>query len=122
MPIKWQYFLAGLLAGIILTGVVFLLIARSDSQVRFTILTGQDSEKELDSNLASPPTNQGKININSATLEELTSLPGIGPSKAAAIIDFRNKYGLFESVDELLYVPGFGESLFSSIKELITVE
>jgi uncharacterized membrane-anchored protein YhcB (DUF1043 family) len=41
MPIKWQYFLAGLLAGIILTGVVFLLFTRSDSQVRFAILTGQ---------------------------------------------------------------------------------
>lgn len=122
MTIKWQYFLGGFFAGILLAGIIFLIITRPNSMARIEVLPTQRSVDDLEFNHTFQPTNQGKININSAALEELTTLPGIGPSKAAAIIDFRNKYGHFESVDELLYVPGFGESTFSSIKELITVE
>lgn len=122
MPTKWQYFAVGMLAGFLLAGIVFILVTQSNSPARFAFLPEQNSGELQDSYPAISPSNQGKININSATLEELTALPGIGPSKAAALIDFRNKYGNFESIDELLYVPGFGESLFSSIKYLITVE
>ncbi len=65
---------------------------------------------------------QGKININQATLAELDSLPGIGAEKAQAIIDFRTNNGNFASIEDLLSVPGFGPSIFESIKELIDVK
>jgi comEA protein len=122
MSSKRQCFLAGVLAGFILSGIVFLFINRANSPVSSSIVANQYSVEEQESDPPIPSSNQGKININNASLEELTKLSGIGPSKAAAIIDFRTKYGKFESVDELLYVPGFGEFLFSSIKDLITVE
>jgi competence protein ComEA len=61
------------------------------------------------------------VNINSATQTELENLPGIGPTLAKRIIDYRNQYGFFDSVDSIKDVPGFGEAVFEQIKDLITV-
>ncbi len=62
-----------------------------------------------------------KININTASLEELDSLPGIGPSKAQAIIDYREQNGNFESIEDIMEVKGIGQSTFNKIKDLIIV-
>lgn len=62
-----------------------------------------------------------KISINTATLEELMSLDGIGETKAKAIIEYREENGPFTSIDELLDVSGIGEGLFANIKENITI-
>jgi competence protein ComEA len=61
------------------------------------------------------------VNINFATQTELENLPGIGPTLAKRIIDYRNQYGFFDSIDSLKEVPGFGEAVFEQIKDLITV-
>lgn len=63
----------------------------------------------------------GVININSATLELLDTLPGIGPSTAQSIIDYRMEFGFFESIEDIMNVSGIGESTFNEIKDLITV-
>ncbi|MFU2157681.1 helix-hairpin-helix domain-containing protein [Caldisericum sp. AR60] len=63
----------------------------------------------------------GKININSATKEELMTLPGIGEVKANAIIDYRTKNGPFKSIHDIVNVSGIGEKTFEKIKDLITV-
>jgi competence protein ComEA len=65
---------------------------------------------------------QGKINLNTATLEQLESLPGIGEGKAQDIIDFRTNNGNFSSIEDLLAVPGFGPTIFSTIKDKIEVD
>lgn len=65
--------------------------------------------------------NSNLININTASLEELTTLTGIGDVKAEAIIKYRNEIGKFKSKEELLNVDGIGESLFEKIKDDITV-
>jgi competence protein ComEA len=62
-----------------------------------------------------------KIDINRADLWLLEALPGVGPTKAQAIIDYRQKHGFFRDINELMNVPGFGDVSFSEIKDLITV-
>jgi len=67
------------------------------------------------------PVPGGLININTATLEELDSLPGIGPITAQKIIDYRLANGLFNRIEDIMNVPGIGEGTFTKIKDLITV-
>ena len=61
------------------------------------------------------------LNLNTATKDELIALPGIGPAKAQAIVDYRNQHGPFRSVDEVRKVKGIGEKLFTQIKPELTV-
>ena len=63
----------------------------------------------------------GLININTASLEELDALPGIGPSKAQAIIDYRTMNGNFQALEDIMKVSGIGQATFDDIKGLITI-
>ncbi|MEC1522903.1 helix-hairpin-helix domain-containing protein [Neobacillus niacini] len=65
---------------------------------------------------------QGKINLNKAGEIELQNLPGIGPSKAAAIIEYRETNGLFKNVEDLKNISGIGDKTFDKLKDLITVQ
>ena len=62
-----------------------------------------------------------KISINTATLEQLQTLTGIGEAKAEAIIEYRMKNGLFTTIEEIKNVAGIGESIFEKIKDNITI-
>jgi competence protein ComEA len=62
-----------------------------------------------------------KVNLNTAGVEELTTLPGIGPSYAKRIVDFREKNGPFKKVEDLLNVQGIGEKTLDKIRERVTV-
>jgi len=66
-------------------------------------------------------TNNTKVSINSATLEELMRLSGIGEAKAKDIIEYRNANGPFKKIEDLMEIPGIGESIFAKIKENITL-
>ena len=61
------------------------------------------------------------ISINSASISELCTLPGIGESTAEKIIEYRNNYGGFNSLEELKNISGIGEKKYEKIKELITL-
>jgi competence protein ComEA len=61
------------------------------------------------------------ININSATLEELDALPGIGPTTAQKIVDYRAANGPFTTIEDIMNVSGIGPATFEDIKDLITV-
>jgi competence protein ComEA len=63
-----------------------------------------------------------KIDINTAPAEELMELKGIGPQKAARIIEFRETNGPFQTPDDFVKVPGIGPKTFEANKDRITVE
>ena len=62
-----------------------------------------------------------KVNINTATAEELDLLPGVGPSTAKKIIDYRNQIGGFSSVDQLNEVSGIGPKKYDGLKDMVTL-
>ncbi|HEX8767696.1 MAG TPA: ComEA family DNA-binding protein [Jatrophihabitans sp.] len=63
----------------------------------------------------------GALDLNSATLEQLDALPGVGPVLAQHILDWRTQHGRFDSVDQLNGVSGIGDSKFADLKPLVTV-
>lgn len=63
----------------------------------------------------------GRINLNTATSEELQSLPGVGPVMAERILEYRDSYGAFQSTQELLEVSGIGEKTLEQLQDLITI-
>jgi len=71
--------------------------------------------------LENSPGLSGIININKATAELLQTIPGIGPSTAEKIIDFRNNNGPFRSIEELMDVNGIGEKTFEKMKEKLCI-
>lgn len=78
------------------------------------------TKPSTNSNTDTKDTITGKININTASLEELTSLNGVGESKAKAIIEYRTK-NPFKSIEDVKNVSGIGDSAYEKIKDSITV-
>jgi competence protein ComEA len=70
---------------------------------------------------ASKTATAAKINLNSATADQLAALPGVGPATAALIIEYRTNVGKFTRVEELLNVRGIGEKKFEALKDLLTL-
>ncbi|MCG9708148.1 helix-hairpin-helix domain-containing protein [Pseudoalteromonas sp. Isolate3] len=62
-----------------------------------------------------------KLSINKASIDQLTQLPGIGESKAKAIVEHRNKQGPFKSVEQLKEVKGIGDKVFAKLEGKITL-
>ncbi len=62
-----------------------------------------------------------KVNINTASLDELQKLPRVGPQIAQRIIDYRKEHGDFKRIEDLMKVRGIGERTFNQLKDLITV-
>jgi competence protein ComEA len=82
---------------------------------------------QLDTIQADGPTNTDAvsgtlINLNTATLEQLDQLPGVGPAIAQRIIDYRQNVGSFTNIEQITEVKGIGDATFEKIKALITVE
>jgi len=106
------FLIAAALAG---SGVVFYKNVRSRPRVE--VVAGA-----LDANAGQQGRSAGVVNINTATLDELISLEGIGPVLAKAIIEYRDASGPFTDTSDLKKVKGIGDAKYKAIGERVTVE
>lgn len=86
---------------------------------KVSIITSNENNENTENNNSS--VSSSLININIASIEELTTLPGIGESKAQNIINYREENGYFKTIDEIKNVNGIGEATFDQLKKYITV-
>ncbi len=84
---------------------------------------GADASNSANDNTTSAGStaNSGKVNINTASEEELMTLSGIGESKAASIIAYRKEHGSFKSIEEIKNINGIKDSVFNKISNMITI-
>ncbi|MCQ3936535.1 MAG: hypothetical protein DPW18_05740 [Chloroflexi bacterium] len=118
----------GLLSSANVDSINLAALLEDGQQLNIPYKAGQEPSEETAVPLELPgppateaPENQDLININTALLEELDSLPGIGPTIAQRIIDYREENGPFETIEDIMNVSGIGPSTFDQIKDLITV-
>lgn len=90
-----------------------------DEMVIYVPKVGEDAN--IDGNINTFNEEDGKVNINTANEDELLSLSGIGPAKAASIIAYRQENGRFQKVEDLVNVSGIGEKSLEKILDQITV-
>ena len=85
-------------------------------------VTEGNSEKGNSSNMILSNAKQGKVNINTATLEELQTIKGIGKKKAEAILQYRKEHGPFRTKEDLLQVKGIGKKALEAIESQVTFQ
>jgi competence protein ComEA len=79
------------------------------------------SNQGSDTQLLAESTPIGPVNLNTATFEELQTLPGIGATRAQQIIDYRQQHGSFKTIEELDNVEGIGPAILDKLRQFITV-
>ena len=87
--------------------------------IRFPYL---DEEVTVSDETSGAVKSDGRVNINTASENELTFLPGIGESKAKAIVEYRDRNGSFSSTEELMNIPGIKEGTFEGLREFVKTE
>lgn len=85
------------------------------------VLTRDEYDNGLSESAAPGTSGDGRVNINTADVERLKTLRGIGDSKADMIIEYREANGSFSSIEDLMNIPGIKEGVFNKIKDDITV-
>lgn len=93
-----------------------------DQMVIVVPKVGEEAEAIPAGATSKEPSKEGKVNINTATVEELKTLKGVGEKKAEAIIEYRKKNGSFKTKEDLMKVRGIGKKLFESFEERIVTQ
>ena len=93
-----------------------------DQMVIVVPKVGEEAEEIPAGETRNEATKEGKVNINTATVEELKTLKGVGEKKAEAIIEYRKKNGSLQTKEDLMKVRGIGKKLFESFQERIVTQ
>lgn len=99
------------------------LAKRLEDQMAIVVpKVGEEAEEIPAGATSKEASKEGKVNINTATVEELKTLKGVGEKKAEAIIEYRKKNGSFKTKEDLMKVRGIGKKLFESFEERIVTQ
>ena len=102
------------------------IIPKKGEKIKTNIVTSQNDTSNNDivseNNFNSNESEGNKININTADLDELDKIPGVGEATANKILNYREENGQFKSIEEIKNVNGIGEKKFENMKELICVK
>lgn len=102
---------------------VNLAMKVADEMIIYVPYIGEeDSIISESGNQTSLSSDEGLININNASETELTELPGVGPSKAAAIIEYREQNGGFSTKEDIKNISGIGEKTYEKLEAFITIK
>lgn len=91
-----------------------------ENEMVITVLAKSDSKSVSNKTSNNSVKANSKVSINTGTLSDLMTLSGIGEAKAKSIISYREKNGLFKTIEDIKNVTGIGDALFAKIKEDIT--
>lgn len=94
----------------------------TDEMVIYIPKKGEEASSLIPSQSVQLPSGKQTVNLNTAEPSELETLPGIGPAKSAAIIQYRNENGPYKSIEDLKSISGIGDKTFEKLKELISVK
>lgn len=97
--------------------VVYIPLKGEEAEIAIQTFTGGGSTDS-----AGASSDDGKVNLNTADETQLTTLPGIGPAKAKAIISHREEQGTFQTIEGLKEVSGIGDKTFEQLKDLIDIK
>lgn len=97
--------------------VAGFLVGRNSNRSSITVI----SPSAVSNDTTDPTVATGKININTASVDELTLLPGIGHTLAQRIVDYRNTFGRFRTTSDLINVEGIGDQKLLSLLDYITI-
>ncbi|WP_332647341.1 helix-hairpin-helix domain-containing protein [Lysinibacillus sp. 54212] len=95
--------------------VIYIPLVGEDTEALETMITATGTP-------SSQETSSGKVNLNKAEEAELTTLPGIGPAKAQAILAYRQENGGFKTIEDLKEVTGIGDKTFEKLKDSIDIK
>ncbi|WP_270789360.1 ComEA family DNA-binding protein [Enterococcus diestrammenae] len=101
--------------------IYILTKAEAKEQAQEPVVTRPETEPAVASGSPETPTEEGKVNINTADIAQLTTLSGIGQKKAEAIISYREENGPFKALEDLKEVSGIGEKTVEKLRSSITI-
>jgi len=103
------------------SGIKFVEGDTTQSNTQNTTTTGSATKAATTSVTSSQTLVTDKVNINTASLEDLDKLPGVGPATAQKIVDYRTNNGSFKSIDEIKEVSGIGDAKYAQMKDKISI-